>query len=188
MNSQDLVKYTKLSMLEINTLATDAGTPITSPDAAVDMQVVIRAVIADVFMGCYPDKRLEILTYIRLADADGILTRGIADLVAALEAVQGGKPSAGLPVLMLAVADSRFIGLMTNIGNTYDAYDMVSGAMVKKSECKWPWMSMVLHIGTLVLRNRTFMADYKNVALGSVDQQPALVHLDHPVQADTELM
>jgi len=187
MTAKDLVKYTKLSALELNTISADAGYPIGDAEADVDMQVVVRAVMSNVFIGCYPDKKLEILTYIRLVDTESLLTNGITAFVSALDKAQDGQ-EVELPPLMLSVTDSRYIGLMTDAGITFEAYDMTNGVFCPKRECRWPWMSMVLHIGTLMLRDRTFMSDYKNVALGtSQDGKPGLMKLEHPVQADTEL-
>ena len=43
MTARDLVKYTKLSMLELNTLARECGKPVQDPDQSdLDMQVVVR--------------------------------------------------------------------------------------------------------------------------------------------------
>jgi hypothetical protein len=189
MTTTDLVKHTRLSAVELNNIVCGAGHTPRDMDEPVHDDVVVRAIIADVFIGCYPERRLEILTAMQMLDLEGDLGRGITAFVAALDAVQGGEAKTmEMPPLMLSVTDSRYMWFMTAAGITKEVYDLQAGALTSRTECLWPWMSMVIHVGTLMVRDRTYMQQWPNVALGDYKTgKPTLERLDHPVRADTEL-
>ena len=167
MKTSTLLQTTGLKPTELRALLDKSY----GSDELVPFADMVLALIASMLLRSYSQHTFSLMSYFQQPAVKDILERIIADIEITLSMVQEHKKDLLLPVLMLTVTDSRYIGIVTaKYGPDPAVWDIEEGELVDASVYKWMWMSLSMNFSTLLLRGRNYMQMYPNVGIKKTPQ------------------
>lgn len=164
MKARTLLQTTGLKPTELRALVGKSY----GGEELVSFQDMIIALIASTLLRSYSQYAFSLMLYFQHSEIKDTLRPILDDIEKAVARVQDGKKDRLLPVLLVNVVDSRYIGIATDKGPAAAVWDIEAAEIVDDSVYKWMWMSLVMNFSTLLLRSRNYMQQFPNVGIKKI--------------------